>query len=76
MTHDSKDSEHATCAAACAKNGVPLAIDNKLYLPIGADHKNQNLKLPRIEKKAKVTGTFLEKGGVQGIAIKTVKAAE
>jgi hypothetical protein len=80
VTHDSKGPEHATCAAACAKNGVPLAIlDNsgKLYLPIAADHKNQNLKLmPYIEKKVKVTGTSLEKGGVQGIAIKTVEAAE
>lgn len=36
VKHDSKGSEHAACAAACAKNGVPLAIlDNsgKLYLP-------------------------------------------
>ena len=48
----------------------------KVYMPVAADHKNQNLKLmPFIEKKVKVTGTTVEKGGVNGIAIKTVEAA-
>ena len=80
MAHGAKGAEHATCAAACAKNGVPLAIVDdagKLYIPVASDHKNQNLKLtPFIEKKVKVDGTLIEKGGVAGIAIKTVAAAE
>lgn len=80
LSHDSKGADHTACATTCAKNGVPLAIlddKGKLYMPIAADHKNQNLKLmPFIEKKVKVDGTLLEKGGVSGIAIKTVAAAE
>ena len=80
LSHDSKGSDHAACAAACAKNGVPLAIldaNGKVYMPIAADHKNQNLKLmPFIEKKVKVSGIALDKGGVNGIAIKTIEAAD
>jgi predicted lipoprotein with Yx(FWY)xxD motif len=80
MSHDSKGDAHAKCAAACAKNGVPLAIlDEKgtLYMPIAVEHKDQNAKLaPFIEKKVKVTGTLMEKGGLKGIAIKTVEPAQ
>jgi hypothetical protein len=59
---------------------VPLAILDEatgtLYIPVASDHKNQNAKLmPFIEKKVKVTGTLMEKGGIKGIAIKTVEAA-
>ena len=58
----------------------PLALldeaSGTLYIPVATDHKNQNLKLmPFIEKKVKVTGTLVEKGGVKGFAIKTVEAA-
>jgi hypothetical protein len=80
MLHDSKGPGHALCAAICAKAGVPLAIldaKGKLYTPIAADHRNQNPKLvPFIEKKVRVNGTLLEKGGLSGIVIKTVEAAE
>jgi len=80
MSHDSKSEKHTDCAAMCAKNGVPLAIVDsagKLYLPVAADHKNPNTKLlPFIEKKVKVTGTVADKGGIHGIAIKTVEAAQ
>ena len=80
LSHDSKGAQHETCATACAKNGVPLAILDEatgtLYIPVASDHKNQNAKLmPFIEKKVKVTGVLMEKGGVKGIAIKTVEAA-
>ena len=47
------------------------------YEPIAADHKNQNAKLtPYIEQHVNVSGTLLEKGGITGIAIKTVEPAE
>jgi hypothetical protein len=79
VSHDAKGEKHTDCATMCAKNGVPLAIVDdagKLYLPVGADHKNQNAKLlPFIEKKVKVTGTAMEKGGLNGIALKTVELA-
>jgi hypothetical protein len=80
VSHDSKGEAHAKCAAACARNGVPLAIlddHGTLYMPIAVEHKDQNAKLvPFIEKRVKVTGTELQKGGLKGIAIKTVEAAQ
>src|SRR5215469_2105724 len=79
VSHDSKGEAHAKCAAACAKNGVPLAILDEhgtLFMPIAVEHKDQNAKLmPFIEKRVKVTGTVMEKGGLKGIAVKTVEPA-
>lgn len=79
FSHDT-DANHATCATTCAKNGVPLALldaSGKLFMVIAANHQNPNTKLmPFVEKKVKVTGTELEKGGLRGILIKTVEAAE
>lgn len=80
MSHGGKGDKHVACAVACAKNGVPLAIVDdagKLYLPVATDHTNQNKKLMEfVEKKVKVDGTLVEKGGISGIAIKSVAAAE
>ena len=80
MTHDAIGAKHTECAMTCAKAGIPLAIVDgagKLYLPVAADHKNQNAKLmPFIEKKVKVTGVALDKGGLSGIFVKTIEAAE
>ncbi len=80
MSHDAIGEKHIECATACAKAGVPLAIVDgagKIYVPIAADHKSPNAKLmPFIEKKVKVTGTAMEKGGLEGIVIKTVEAAQ
>jgi len=80
MSHDAIGDKHTECATACAKAGVPLAIVDragKVYLPIAADHTNPNAKLmPFIEKKVKVTGTAMEKGGLEGIVIKTVEAVQ
>ena len=80
MSHDSKGDKHVTCATSCAKAGVPLALlddSGVLFIPVASDHKNQNEKLmPFIEKRVKVTGTVMEKGGVKGFAIKTVEAAK
>ena len=68
MSHDAKGDKHTDCATMCAKAGVPLAIVDdagKLYMPVAADHKNQNAKLlPFIKKKVKVTGTLFHKTGV------------
>lgn len=81
MAHNSKGEKHEGCAMACAKSGVPLAIldeaSGTIYIPVASDHKNQNEKLMLfIERKVKVTGTLIEKGGVKGFAIKTVEAAQ
>jgi len=80
LVHDSKGAGHAACAEKCAKAGVPLAIlddSGKVFLPVGAEHTNPNPKLmPFIEKRVKVTGVSVVKAGVNGIAIKTVEAAQ
>lgn len=81
LSHDSKGEKHESCATACAKAGVPLALldeaSGTLYIPVASDHKNQNEKLmPFIEKRVKVTGTLMEKGGVKGFVIKTVESVK
>lgn len=81
ISHNSKGDKHTACATSCARAGVPLAIledaTNVVYIPIAVDHKNQNEKLmPFIERKVKVTGTVMEKGGVKGVAIKVVEAVK
>lgn len=78
FAHAEMEKGHASCAAMCAKNGIPLALvdeSGKLYLVLGNDHKNPNTRLmPFVEKKVKVTGTLVEKGGMSGISIKTIEA--
>ena len=81
LSHDTKGEKHIKCATACAKAGVPLAILEEkagtVYVVVAVDHKNPNEKLmPFIEKRVAVTGTLFEKGGIKGIGLKTVAAAE
>jgi len=80
FSHDAPEAGHAACARMCAQNGIPLAlVDDKgaLYMVIASEHKNPNTKLmPFIEKKVKISGTLVEKGGMHGIVIKTVEAAQ
>jgi len=80
MVHDGIGSDHEECAKECANKGIPLAIldtSGKVYLPLGVDHANPNtLLMPFIEKKVKVTGTSVERGGLTGISIKTIEAAK
>ena len=80
LSHNTKGEKHIPCATRCAKAGVPLALleekSGTVYLPIALDHKNQNAKLMDfIEKRVKVSGTLMEKGGVKGIVIKAVEEA-
>lgn len=80
FSHDAIGEKHADCAAMCARKGIPLAIVDsagKVYLPVAADHHNQNARLmPFVEKKVKVTGTLVEKGGMAALTIKTIDAAQ
>ena len=81
MSHNTKGDKHRTCATACARAGVPLALldeaSGTLYLPVAANHQNQNAKLmPFIERKVTVTGALAEKGGIKGFIIKTVESAK
>jgi len=78
FAHAEMEKGHTACATMCAKNGIPLALVDdagKLYMVIGNDHKNPNTRLmPFVEKKVKVTGTLVEKGGMSGVSIKTIEA--
>lgn len=80
LVHDGTGADHEECARECARKGIPLAIlddEGKVYLPLGVDHANPNTQLMAfIEKKVKVTGTLVERGGLSGISIKTVESAK
>jgi type 1 fimbria pilin len=71
---------HKTCASACAKAGVALAIlssDGNIYMPVSSkpgDPQNSRLE-PFAEGKVKVTGTHRMAGGMHTIEIKTIAAA-
>jgi hypothetical protein len=71
---------HKSCALACAKAGVGLAIlssDGNIYLPVSAkpgDPQNPRLE-PFAEGRVKVTGTHRLVGGMHTIEIKTIAAA-
>lgn len=72
--------EHKTCAEACAKAGVQLAIlgnDGTIYAAVSSKPMDaQNPKLtPFAEGKVKVTGTHRFKNGLHTIDVKTIEAA-
>jgi len=81
LGHGATGDKHVSCAAACARAGVALALldssTGTLYLPVAMDHKNPNPRLlPFVEKRVKVTGILHEKGGMKGIMIKTIEASK
>jgi hypothetical protein len=78
LGHDSKGEKHLDCATTCAKEGIPLAIlDVKtglVYLPISLEHKNANPQLmPYLEKRVRVSGVAMLKGGMRGIIINKIE---
>ena len=79
-TMGASGASHKTCAAACAKAGVALAIlssDGNLYMPVSAkpgDPQNSRLE-PFAEGKVRVTGTHRMSSGMHTIQIKTIAAA-
>lgn len=81
LGHDTKGPGHAKCATLCAKAGIPLALldsaSGLLYLPVSLDHKNPNERLlPFVEKRVRVTGVVIEKGGMRGIVIREISEAK
>ncbi len=79
--HGGSGEKHLVCATACAQAGVPLAIledkTGALYLPVASDHKNPNTRLmPFVEKRVRIDGALILKGGMKGVVIKTVAAAQ
>jgi len=79
-TMGASGASHKTCAVACAKAGVALAIlssDGNLYMPVSSkpgDPQNSRLE-PFAEGRVKVTGTHRMASGMHTIQIKTIAAA-
>ncbi|HYK81612.1 MAG TPA: hypothetical protein VEU55_00585 [Gemmatimonadales bacterium] len=79
-TNGASGAGHKACALACAKAGVPLAIqasDGTIYMPVSSKPGDpQNSKLEQfVEGKVKVTGTHRLVSGLHTIEIKSVTAA-
>jgi hypothetical protein len=78
-TGPGKGQDHKDCAIQCAKGGIPLAIledkTNILYVAgqtkVAMKSANEML-IPFIAEKVKVSGRVYEKGGVKLILIKKI----
>jgi hypothetical protein len=78
-TDPGKGQKHKDCAIECAKGGIPLGIledkSNTLYLAgqskVAMKGANE-LLLPFVAEKVKVTGKVYEKGGLKFLLIKKV----
>jgi hypothetical protein len=71
-----KGDEHAACAMACAKRGLPTAImtADAIYQVAGDYAANNNAKmLDFVAKRVEVTGDVTEKDGQKVITIKSIK---
>ena len=70
---------HATCAASCAKKGLPVGIvdkDKNIYVVVTSDHKptNQNEDLmSHIAKQVSITGKVYRFKGLHLIAMDSIK---
>jgi hypothetical protein len=75
-----KGESHRHCALTCARAGEPLGVlDDEtklLYLVVQdlSDAPEQNPLLPYVAQKVEVRGITLERGGINGVIVRTVKA--
>jgi hypothetical protein len=77
VTHGIKDAKHTACSNACIARGVPagfLADDGRLYVlfdekPFSVKDKVAGLA----DLPARLTGTPVTRGGIQGVQIKTIE---
>ena len=76
MTKGEKGEKHKACAISCAKRGNTLGIledgTDKLFISL---KPNEDL-LAHVAETVTVMGTVVEKGGVRGIVISKVTAAQ
>ena len=73
-----KGADHAGCAMACAKKGLPVGVmtADAIYTITGDYVANNNAKLLEfVAKQVEVTGTVTEKDGQKMIAVTSIKAA-
>ena len=70
---------HATCAAKCAKSGLPVGIVDKeknIYVIVTKDHKPTNLNedlMAHMAKQVSVTGKVFRLKGLNVIEMESVK---
>jgi hypothetical protein len=72
-----KGADHASCAMACAKKGMPAGImtADAIYTVTGDYAANSNAKLlDFVAKMVEVNGDVTEKDGQKMIAITSIKA--
>ena len=73
-----KGDDHAGCAMACAKKGMPVGImtADAIYAVTGDYAADNNAKLLEfVAKKVEVTGTVTETDGKKSIAVTSIKLA-
>ncbi|MFN2444826.1 MAG: hypothetical protein ABR606_04460 [Vicinamibacterales bacterium] len=73
-----KGADHASCAMACAKKGLPAGImtADAIYEITGDYAANMNAKLlDFVAKQVVVVGDVTEKDGKKMIAVKSIKLA-
>ena len=73
-----KGDDHAGCAMACAKKGMPVGImtADAIYTVTGDYTANSNAKLLEfVAKRVEVTGNVTEKDGQKMIEITSIKPA-
>lgn len=73
-----KGDDHAACAMACAKKGMPAGImtADAIYIVSGDYAANNNAKLlDFVAKQVVVTGDVSEKDGQKVITVKSIKLA-
>ncbi|MGQ0733174.1 MAG: hypothetical protein ACT4QD_05895 [Acidobacteriota bacterium] len=73
-----KGADHAGCAMACAKKGLPAGVmtADAIYTITGDYAANSNAKLLEfVAKRVTVTGTVTDKDGQKSIAVTSIKLA-
>ena len=80
VDHEAKGAEHASCAAACAKRGVPMGVleekTGNVYMVVKG-HTGANEALQAFAgKKVALSGRWMERGGSKIFNIETVAEAK
>jgi len=79
MGHQSAGAEHAKCANACIKKGIPvgfLTADGTMYVIVGKDHGPVNAMVADFAgRKSTVTGVVMENNGLKAIELVSIAEA-
>lgn len=80
MDNKATGPDHAKCATACIKKGLPvgfLSSDGTVYLITGKAHAAINAECADLAgKKATITGLVKEQGGMKAIELVTIAEAK